>query len=221
MSEEHKEVGDSILQFLVRAANKENFNVELTLNVGGAIVTGTMVSAKDYFSSLSERFEGGNEVADILSEQFAKAGEAVDTSEDSKGQFIHMKEAQVYCGDSNPTPSKGEVLWRGKLSAVDGFYLGAASGGENETSKSDEGKDSESDENSADERLDHLEESIGELVDENEEKVKEDEEVSEEKAEDEEASEQKNKRKSRSEKAKAKTTSSSKTKAKKASEKKD
>ncbi|MEL3972165.1 gas vesicle accessory protein GvpU [Rossellomorea oryzaecorticis] len=118
---------DAILEFFVQAANKHDFTLDITLNVNGAVVTGTLVSAKDYFDALSENFEDGSDVAQKLSEELAKASESVEESGSSEANFIHLKNTKVYCGDSKPTPSKGKILWRGKLSEVDGFFLGKIS----------------------------------------------------------------------------------------------
>ncbi|WP_233129897.1 gas vesicle accessory protein GvpU [Domibacillus epiphyticus] len=115
---------DSILEFFVQAANHHDFSLDISLNVKGAVISGTMVSAKEYFNTLSETFEDGNETAKMLSEQFVKTGEAVQANDDSEAYFLHMKDTKVYCGDSKPTPSKGKILWRGKLSEIDGFFLG-------------------------------------------------------------------------------------------------
>ncbi|MEH7176809.1 gas vesicle accessory protein GvpU [Neobacillus vireti] len=115
---------DNILEFLVMASNIHDFSLDITLNVKGAVITGTLVSAKEYFDTLSEIIEDGNEVAQMLSEQLSRAGESAQSEGGSEANFIHMKETKVYCGDSKPTPSKGEILWRGKLSEVDGFFLG-------------------------------------------------------------------------------------------------
>ncbi|PZE19731.1 gas vesicle protein GvpU [Paenibacillus xerothermodurans] len=114
---------DSVLEFFVQAANKHDFSLDITLNVKGAVVSGTMISAKEYFSTLSEAFEDGNDIAQFLSEQLGSAGQAAQAN-DAEANFIHMKETKVYCGDSKPTPSKGKILWRGKLSEIDGFFLG-------------------------------------------------------------------------------------------------
>ena len=115
---------DSILEFFVQAANKRDFPLDITLNVKGAVITGTMVSAKEYFDTLSEILEDGDEVAQMLSDQLGSAGEAAQSQDNPEAYFIHMKDTKVYCGDSKPTPSKGEILWRGKLSEIDGFFLG-------------------------------------------------------------------------------------------------
>ncbi|MET3508056.1 gas vesicle accessory protein GvpU [Halalkalibacter oceani] len=154
---------DNILEYFVQAANKHDFALDITLNVGGAIVSGTMVSAKHYFSTMSETFAGGNEISHHLSDQLAQAGEAAKKSEEPSASFIHLKEAKVYCGDSNPTPSEGEVLWRGKLSEIDGFYLGKITGGETPSSDQEKTEGSSSS-NKLNDRLDQLEESIKGLL---------------------------------------------------------
>lgn len=118
---------DSILEFFVQASNKHDFSLDITLNVKGAVVTGTLVSAKEYFDSLSETFEDGSDIAQKLSEELAKAGESVQESQSPEAHFIHLKNAKVYCGDSKPTPSKGKIMWRGKLNEIDGFFLGKIS----------------------------------------------------------------------------------------------
>ncbi|MCA1065568.1 gas vesicle accessory protein GvpU [Rossellomorea sp. AcN35-11] len=118
---------DSILEFFVQASNRHHFSLDITLNVKGAVITGTLVSAKEYFDSLSETFEDGSEVAQRLSEELTKASESVEENLSSEAHFIHLKNTKVYCGDSKPTPSKGKIMWRGKLSDVDGFFLGKIS----------------------------------------------------------------------------------------------
>ena len=123
MSSGSGKMKDNILEFFVQAANKHNFSLDITLNVKGAVITGTMVSAKEYFNTLSEILEEGNEIAQAVSEQLGKAGEEAEANPDSEAYFIHVKNTKVYCGDSKPTPSKGEILWRGKLTEVDGFFF--------------------------------------------------------------------------------------------------
>jgi len=118
---------DSILEFFVQAANSYDFSLDISLNVNGAVISGTLISAKDYFETMSETFEDGNEIAQKISEQLAATGESFESSKGAEANFIHLKNTKVYCGDSKPTPSEGKILWRGKLSEVDGFFLGRIS----------------------------------------------------------------------------------------------
>lgn len=117
---------DGVLSTFVNAANNHEFELDITLVTGGAVVTGTLVSAEEYFKELSESFEGGNDVSEELGERFKQTSESASGGE-GEAQFIHMKKTKVYLGDSKPTPSKGDILWRGKLSEVDSFFLGKIS----------------------------------------------------------------------------------------------
>ncbi|ERN51588.1 gas vesicle accessory protein GvpU [Alkalihalophilus marmarensis] len=175
---------DSILEYFVHAANKHDFSLNITLNVGGAMVTGTMISAKEYFSLLSEKFEGGNDISNHLSEQLKQAGEAAKGDEESPASFIHLNDAQVYCGDREPTPSEGEVLWRGKLSEVDGFFLGKISAGEATSDQEQEDQDYSS--NKLNNRLDQLEENIKGLFGKENDDKDQEEKVPEEESEEDE-----------------------------------
>jgi hypothetical protein len=118
---------DSVLEFYVMAANQHGFSLDISLNLNGAVISGTLVSAKEYFATLSETFEDGSDIAQELSEQLSQAGEVVESNGHGEANFIHLKNTKVYCGDSKPTPSKGKILWRGKLSEIDGFFLGKIS----------------------------------------------------------------------------------------------
>ncbi|WP_191559723.1 gas vesicle accessory protein GvpU [Metabacillus idriensis] len=118
---------DSVLEFFVKASNKHDFSLDITLNVKGSVISGTMVSAKEYFDALSETFEDGSEIAQELSEQLSIASESVESNGDAEAHFIHLKNTKVYIGDSKSTPSKGQILWRGKLKEIDGFFLGKIS----------------------------------------------------------------------------------------------
>ncbi|WP_043930208.1 gas vesicle accessory protein GvpU [Bacillus sp. EB01] len=118
------ETKDTVLELFVQAANNHSFNLDITLNVKGAVITGTIISAKEYFESLSETVEDGSDVAEKLSEMLSNAAESVGSESQAEASYIHLKNANVYVGDSKPTPSKGDILWRGKLSEIDGFFIG-------------------------------------------------------------------------------------------------
>ncbi|MGP4073019.1 gas vesicle accessory protein GvpU [Piscibacillus sp. B03] len=82
------------------------------------------MSASQYFQEMSEKFQEGNDVAKLFSEKLSKTSEYAAQQNSEDIQYIHLKDAQVYNGDQKPTPSKTKFLWRGKLSEVDGFFLG-------------------------------------------------------------------------------------------------
>ncbi|RLQ95491.1 gas vesicle accessory protein GvpU [Falsibacillus albus] len=131
---------DNVLEFFVKASNTHGFTLDLTLNVKGAVISGTLISAKEYFDELSESFEDGSEIAQQLSEQLSVASESIDSSPDSEAHFIHMKNTKVYCGDSKSTPAKGKILWRGKINEIDGFFLGKIAEAKNTNKKKETSK---------------------------------------------------------------------------------
>lgn len=120
---------DNVLEAFVEAANKDEFTLDISLLVNGAIVSGTLVSAKEYFKSLSKTFKDGNDTAEDFSEKFSSASDSADST-DAKVQYIHLKDTRIYLGDSKPTPSTGKILWRGELNKVDSFFLGKIAGNE-------------------------------------------------------------------------------------------
>ncbi|MBH0230841.1 gas vesicle accessory protein GvpU [Halobacillus yeomjeoni] len=115
---------DDLLLTYVKAANQKDFSIDLTLNVNGALVTGTTVSASKYLQSLSESLEEGDEVSKAISEKLAEASQSAEERDQEDVRFVHLKNAQVYNGDAQPTPSEEEFYWRGKVEEVDGFFLG-------------------------------------------------------------------------------------------------
>lgn len=127
---------DNTLEYFVKASNKHGFSLDISLNVNGAVISGTMISAKEYFDYLSETFEEGSEVAQALSEQFSLASEASESNGEAEAHFIHLKNTKIYCGDNKSTPSKGKIFWRGKIAEVDGFFLGKISDAKSTSKKS-------------------------------------------------------------------------------------
>ncbi|MGN5883447.1 gas vesicle accessory protein GvpU [Staphylococcus simulans] len=114
---------DDVLESFVQAANQDDFSLDITLMINGAIVTGTLISASEYFETQSKYFKGGNKRSKEFSEDLAGASEAAESS-DGEANYIHLKDVSIFLGDSKPTPSSGKITWRGNLSAVDSFFLG-------------------------------------------------------------------------------------------------
>ncbi|SIS42679.1 gas vesicle accessory protein GvpU [Salimicrobium flavidum] len=114
---------DDILETYVKTANHHDFSIDLTLQMKGALVTGTLTSAYDYLSSTSHLFENGDDVSQEISEKFEEAAEGTKNQEHDHYSFIHLKDAKIYVADS-ATPEEGGVYWRGRLDQVDAYFLG-------------------------------------------------------------------------------------------------
>ncbi|WP_173918096.1 gas vesicle accessory protein GvpU [Halobacillus sp. Marseille-Q1614] len=117
---------DDVLQTFVKAANNYDFSLDITLNVNGALISGTTMSAEEYLNSISSVFDEGNDVSQAIGEKLSQAGQSA--KENSKSvSYIHLKNTRIFNGDADSTPAEGDFYWRGKLEQVDGFFLGRIS----------------------------------------------------------------------------------------------
>ncbi|THD83277.1 MAG: hypothetical protein E7812_00345 [Phenylobacterium sp.] len=125
---------------LIDMANEHGIEVGVTLTVGGSIVSGTIISGVRYFEEFGQLFATGlndPEVAAQTATAFAGWGQIYQTPEGvDAGTFrrpaptyIHLRDARFFGVGQTPIPATNGpgFLWRGKISAVDGFSLGSLS----------------------------------------------------------------------------------------------
>lgn len=132
---------DWFLESFVRMVNESASGLEigLTLQVGGFLVSGIMVSGPKYFEGFASDFTSpiaDKEAAERIRQSFsgyagiykAAPSENTDTenseSRSSGPGYIHLKEARFFNTSGKPIPGNRAVWWRGRLSEVSGFILG-------------------------------------------------------------------------------------------------
>ncbi|MDC6164594.1 gas vesicle protein [Achromobacter xylosoxidans] len=123
---------DVFLQFLVNLVNNggQLKSIGVTLQMGGMLVSGSIVSGAEYFDRFAETF------SDSLSDMGTQARQSVRTSLAELGDvfrlpqpaeplpnYIHLVDALFFTADGTPIAGQ-PTLWRGRSSAVDGFILG-------------------------------------------------------------------------------------------------
>jgi len=120
---------DWFLQFLVNLANKNNFELDITLTVGGFLISGRVIGVRQYFDELGEYFAKPfhfSQNAEEVSETFKKIGEqcsCVSPSEQTENpSYIHLKNVKFY--DASGKAVSGSTWWRGRISEVNGFAPG-------------------------------------------------------------------------------------------------
>lgn len=129
---------DWFLQILVKMANQNGVEMGITLQVGGVLVSGQLVSGKKYFEGFADDFSGAMsdpEEAQGVRNAFAKFGSGYGKEEDESAPqfeptFIHLKDARVFHPGGTAVPGNRGVWWRGRLSEVAGFVLGSLSAGD-------------------------------------------------------------------------------------------
>ena len=127
---------DWFLQQLVEMVNKnEGLGFNVTLNVGGFLVSGILAGGKEYFKGFGKEFSvyAGNdeEARRDLAESMAQWGKIYDNRDKEENPspptYIHLRDAKFFQTSGNPIPGNRGVWWRGRVSAVDGFILGTLS----------------------------------------------------------------------------------------------
>ncbi len=139
---------DFFLGFLTSLAEGEDgFNVPITLNVGGVIVSGELISEDEYFAGLSQLFtdhegevpEGATTWKEVfrslpsLFDSFAMEQlddgadpqETQEMRESLREPYVHLRNTQVWTAEERFFGFEG-AFWRGKLSSIDGFWFGQA-----------------------------------------------------------------------------------------------
>jgi hypothetical protein len=133
----HGQSVDWYLQKIVSLANDVGVGLEMgiTLVLGGSVISGILISGKKYFdtfaSDLSAAWPGANK--EEIRKSFASLGAIYDQGDGQEElpppQYIHLSNARIY-SPSGSLPTKGGVLWRGKINAVSGFSLGLFASGD-------------------------------------------------------------------------------------------
>lgn len=112
--------------------------IPVILNIGGFLVTGFVISGQEYFEQFSEEVAAGlpdafgEEAQGKIVESFGRLGEIYVSDKEQtvadatleQYNFVHMRDVQFVHNDGPPIPPEPGMLWRCKLSAVDGFTLG-------------------------------------------------------------------------------------------------
>lgn len=126
---------DHVLQYLVSLINGVgSASMGITLTIGGSLVTGLLISGDSFFEQFSSDLAGGFAKQDETTEKIRATlnrfgdkyrNDRISDEDVASPVYIHLKEAKIYApGGIVP---KQSLLWRGKVSSVDGFMLGITS----------------------------------------------------------------------------------------------
>lgn len=128
---------DWFLQSLVTMANisesKSLFGI--TLLTHGFLVSGQLVSGREYFKGFAENVASvidDSEIAKSVTDSFINMGNKVYDKLDNDNNpppptFIHLSNAKYFHTNGQPIPANEGIMWRGRLSEVSGFSLGVLS----------------------------------------------------------------------------------------------
>lgn len=113
---------DPILKMLVglvdlwEKSDKDRGGVELTISVGGLLISGNLISRKTYMSLL---LDGG--IQDVLDEAGIQ-----ETANDDGFEFLHLASVKFWNPGLNPAHLGGDgAVWRGRIDRIDGYFYGS------------------------------------------------------------------------------------------------
>lgn len=120
-----KKEKDVILELMIEAVNDhDDYEIPVTLNVNGTMVSGDLVSAEFYFQEMLSTFSDDTDGDKFIYDQLKKATTQLESGDEPEINYVHMRGAKMFDESGKAIPSKGEVLWRGKMKEVDGFFVG-------------------------------------------------------------------------------------------------
>ena len=125
---------DVFLMTLVHFANHASLKVGITLFIQGTVISGILIGEKAYFEGISNELkatdlfasDAGDDAIDTFINSFQPPTSSSDIEKENpplNAQFIHLKNPRIQSGDSFISINR-EVFWRGRLSRIDGFFLG-------------------------------------------------------------------------------------------------
>ncbi len=128
---------DGLLEFLITKVEETGIGAGITLCVNGSIITGNLIKSRIYYDKMIEMYDfDENQLTAKNAEELAKwndyYAQYVSFINELKRQenqqnlkYIYLEHVTFRNVNSNiPTQA---IVWRGKLSAVDGFSIGISS----------------------------------------------------------------------------------------------
>lgn len=127
---------DWFLAWIINHAEVLGVEQSVTLSVGGTLITGIVTSGRKYFEGIEALMLNAKSVGaadqnipSILSKSYGQwkelypdIGSGLELGS-QKPKYIHLKNAKTLAG-AHFVPNNNGLLWRGKLSSIDGFTLG-------------------------------------------------------------------------------------------------
>ena len=125
---------DELLEFLLRKVEETGIGAGITLCLNGSIITGNLIKSKIYYDKMIEMYDFDN------SQLIAKNQDELDKwngyysdyvifinelkkqADQQNLKYIHLENVTFRNVNSNILTQA--IVWRGKLSSVDGFSIG-------------------------------------------------------------------------------------------------
>ncbi len=128
---------DEILEFLIRKVEETGIGAGMTLCMNGSILTGNLIKSKIYYDKMIEMYDFDNsqltaknqEEMDKWNDYHAEYVDLINELKKQDNQqnlkYIHLEHVTFRNVNSNILTQA--IVWRGRLSSIDGFSIGISS----------------------------------------------------------------------------------------------
>jgi hypothetical protein len=120
---------DDLLQYLVRLVNNNDETINITLTVGGVVISGEMIGGYKYLQKfgddLTSKWPDNPETEKFKMNIIDNFGSAYAKEDGPPPDYIHILNARIFDPSGKAIPSGESTIWRGKINSVDGFRLGS------------------------------------------------------------------------------------------------
>jgi len=125
---------DDLLEFLLRKVEETGIGAGITLCLNGSIITGNLIKSKIYYDKMIEMYDFDNSQLTAknqdeldkwngyYSEYVVFINELKKQEDPQNLKYIHLEHVTFRNVNSNILTQA--IVWRGKLSSVDGFSIG-------------------------------------------------------------------------------------------------
>src|SRR5215216_4899515 len=125
---------DELLEFLLRKVEETGIGAGITLCLNGSIITGNLIKSKIYYDKMIEMYDFDNSQLTAknqdeldkwngyYSEYVVFINELKKQEDPQNLKYIHLEHVTFRNVNSNILTQA--IVWRGKLSSVDGFSIG-------------------------------------------------------------------------------------------------
>ncbi|QNA83635.1 hypothetical protein G4G27_06210 [Sphingomonas sp. So64.6b] len=126
---------DWFLTHIIENIINQGVEIGVTLTISGQVVSGMLIGGKTYFKELGQLIAGASkkegDIYDTLGEDWPKNAALYEKPEDASddwveplASYLHLREAYYLNPGQSVFPVKPGMLWRGRISRVDGFSIG-------------------------------------------------------------------------------------------------
>src|SRR5215212_4546546 len=114
---------DELLEFLLRKVEETGIGAGITLCLNGSIITGNLIKSKIYYDKITAKNQDELYKWSGYYSEYVVFINGLKKQEDPQNlKYIHLEHVTFRNVNSNILTQA--IVWRGKLSSVDGFSIG-------------------------------------------------------------------------------------------------